>query len=146
MNTDAVGGRGPGAGRGTPLVSGRGLAAALDRPLIAVLIFSVAIIKLGGLGVRLSRSFDPQDFSVYYCAGLVLRHGQNPYNTDLLPIATRLGLEKGYILHANDPPTFLVSFEPLTLLSVHHAYWAWQAINLAAFAVSLILLFAPKDS
>jgi hypothetical protein len=77
---------------------------------------------------------------------LVLRHGQNPYTTDLLPIAKQLGLEKGYILHANDPPTFLITFEPLTLLSVHRAYWAWQAINLAAFAMSLILLFAPRYS
>jgi hypothetical protein len=102
----------PSAGRNTPLVSGRGLAAVLDRPFVAILIFSIAVLKIGSLGLQLSRSFDPLDFGVYYCSGLLFRLGQNPYIADLFPIAKQLGLEKGYIAHANSTPTFVVSFAP----------------------------------
>ena len=52
----------------------------------------------------------------------------------------------GYISQATDPPTFLLMFEPLTLMPIHESYWVWQAINLAAFIVALVLLFAPRFS
>ncbi|HUY29121.1 MAG TPA: glycosyltransferase family 87 protein [Candidatus Binataceae bacterium] len=129
-----------------PTVSGRGLAAILDRRWFAILILCIAVLRGVSFCSSLERNFDPQDFSVFYCSGLLLRSGQNPYDADLLPLARRLGLEKGYVLHANNPPTLLLCMVPLTLLSPHRAYWAWQALNAAALAASIFLLFAPRYS
>ena len=64
-----------------PTVSGRGLAAILDRRWIAILILCIAVLRGVSFWSRLERNFDPQDFSVYYCSGLLLRSGQN----ELLP-------------------------------------------------------------
>jgi hypothetical protein len=127
-------------------VSWRGLAAILDRRWIAILILCIAVLRGVLFWSRLERNFDPQDFSVFYCSGLLLRNGRNPYEADLLPLAKRLGLEKGYVLHANNPPSLLLCMIPLTLLSPHHAYWAWQTLNAAALAASIFLLFAPRYS
>ncbi|HUY18056.1 MAG TPA: glycosyltransferase family 87 protein [Candidatus Binataceae bacterium] len=129
-----------------PIVSGHGFGAALHRWPIAILIFVLAVLRVGVLGRTLSASFNPVDFSMYYCAGLTLRHGENPYRTEMAPLAKRLGLEKGYTVQTNDPPSFLLAFEPLTLLSPHQAYWAWQAVSAAAFAASLFLLLWPGYS
>jgi Glycosyltransferase family 87 len=129
-----------------PRVSFRGLGSALSKPWIAFVILGVAIIRLASLYYGLYRDFAPEDFSVYYASGFLLRHGVNPYMADLAATAHRLGLETGYISQATDPPTFLLMFEPPTLMPVHESYWVWQAINLAAFVVALVLLFAPKFS
>ncbi len=110
------------------------------------MILGIATIKLAFLYYGLYLNFAPEDFSVYYASGFLLRHGVNPYMADLAATAHRLGLETGYISQATDPPTFLLMFEPLTLMPVHESYWVWQAINLAAFVVALVLLFAPKFS
>lgn len=126
------------------LVSSRGLGAAIAHPGVAVLIFLIAILKAGSLGLSMSRNFDPQDFSVYYASGLLLREGFNPYRNDLIAAAHRVGLETGHISQATDPPTFLLAVEPLSLLPAHKAYWTWEAINAAAFAAALLILLWPR--
>lgn len=129
-----------------PTISLRGLGAALNKPWMAFLILGLATVKIAGLFYGLYSHFTPEDFSVYYASGVLLRHGVNPYTGDLAGTAHRLGLETGYISQATDPPTFLLMFEPLTLMPVHRAYWMWEAINLAAFAGALVLLLAPRFS
>lgn len=129
-----------------PVISGRGLAKVLSRPWLAILIFSIAILKVVSVWMHLERSFSPQDFSVYYCEGLLLLHSENPYTADLPTLAKSLGLEKGYVAHANNPPSFIALCAPLPLMSPHHAYWTWQAINVAAFAACIFLLLAPRYS
>lgn len=127
-------------------VSGRGLAAALNRRPIAILIFAIALFRAGAMWHSLAVNFNPQDFSIYYCSALTLRQGGNPYHTDMRALARSLGLEQGYVDQTNDPPTFLLGLEPLGLLSPHHAYWAWQVLNAAAFAAALYLLLWPGYS
>src|SRR5215469_10062736 len=129
-----------------PRVSLRGLGSALSKPWIAFVVLGAASLKIASLYYGLYLHFTPEDFSVYYASGFLLRHAVNPYLADLATTAHQLGLETGYISQATDPPTFLLMFEPLTLMPVHQAYWVWQAINLAAFVGALILLFAPKFS
>ena len=110
------------------------------------MILGLATAKIADLFYGLYQHFTPEDFSVYYASGFLLRHGVNPYGADLAATAHRLGLETGYISQATDPPTFLLAFEPLTLMGIHRAYWVWQGINLTAFAGALVLLFAPRFS
>lgn len=129
-----------------PRVSLRGLGSALSKPWIAFVVLGAASLKIASLYYGLYLHFTPEDFSVYYASGFLLRHGVNPYLADLATTAHQLGLETGYISQATDPPTFLLMFEPLTLMPVHQAYWVWQAINLAAFIGALVLLFAPRFS
>jgi hypothetical protein len=127
-------------------ISLRGLGAAISQPWIGYLVLGLATLRLIGLFHGLYEHFSQEDFSVYYASGFLLRHGVNPYSADLAATAHRLGLETGYISQATDPPTFLLMFEPLTLMPIHRAYWAWQGINVAAFAGALVLLFAPRFS
>jgi len=129
-----------------PTISLRGLGAALGKPWMGFLILGLATARIAGLFYGLCKHFSPEDFSVYYASGLLLRHGVNPYTADLAATAHRLGLETGYISQATDPPTFLLAFEPLTLMEIHRAYWVWQGINFTAFAGALVLLFAPRFS
>ncbi len=129
-----------------PVVSAHGLAKVLSRRWIATFVFVIALLKFGSVGTNLARDFSPADFSVYYCSSVLLLRGQDPYSADLRAVATKEGLEKGYVVHLNNPPTFLLAWTPLALLSAHQSYWTWQAINVAALAASLFLLFAPRYS
>ena len=67
---------------------------------------------------------DHRDFDIYYSTASLLRHGIDP--------------------HAVDTPSWLLCFEPLTLLSRFAAYKLWFFINIFALAISLILLL--RDS
>jgi len=127
-------------------VSGRGLAATLSHWPFAFLILLIVVLRGVATWRALNTTFSPEDFSVYYCAGLTLRHGGNPYRTPMAPLAKSLGLEKGYIAQTNDPTPFLLCFAPLTLLSPHQAYWAWQAISAVALLAAVFLLFWPAYS
>lgn len=129
-----------------PTISLRGLGAALNKRWMGFLILGLATAKIAGLFFALYTHFNPEDFSVYYASGFLLRNGVNPYAADLAATAHRLGLETGFISQATDPPTFLLAFEPLTLMEIHRAYWVWQWVNLMAFAGALVLLFAPRFS
>jgi hypothetical protein len=80
------------------------------------------------------------DFSLYYVWSYALRHGTDPYATDLGPLGQRLGLHTGIFRHANYPASFVLLFEPLTLLSPQKAYWAWGFLNMVLLLGSLELL------
>jgi hypothetical protein len=66
-----------------------------------------------------------RDFTEYYRPSYLLRQHINPY------IGTNVG----------DTPSWLLCFEPLTLLAPLTAYKLWFLINLMTFAITLILLF-----
>ncbi len=88
------------------------------------------------------------DFSHYYVSALAMRQGIDPYVTDLTPLATSLGLDVAEMNHATYPPTFVLCFEPLTLLSPLSAYWLWIAMNVLFLATALYLLLDgfPRDT
>ena len=80
------------------------------------------------------------DFSHYYLSAAALRSGQNPYNTDLAPMGAALGLQVDEINRATYPPTFVLCFEPLTLMRPVSAYWTWFGLNVLALALAFALL------
>lgn len=88
------------------------------------------------------------DFSHYYVSALAMRQGVDPYTTDLKPLAVSLGLDIAEMNHATYPPTFVLLFEPLTLLSPLAAYGLWFAMNIGFLATALYLLFdgLPGDT
>lgn len=135
-----------GSKRGKPIISARGLVAALNRRPVAILLFVVAICRSAAMWHGLSVRFNPEDFSIFYCAAVTLHQGGNPYRTDMRPLARSLGLEKGYVEQINNPPTLVLLLEPLSLLQPHPAYWTWQAVNAIAFAAALFLLLWPGYS
>jgi Glycosyltransferase family 87 len=67
---------------------------------------------------------DYRDFGAYYLPADLLRRKINPY----------AGTSWG------DTPSWLLCFEPLTMLARFTAYKLWFFVNLAAFAITLILL------
>jgi Glycosyltransferase family 87 len=121
-------------------ISGRGLVTTLTRPSMVVVLWLAvlfhALMTLWALPARANRF----DFSIYYASGLALHKNLNPYAIDLSRVGGGLGLEIAPINHATDPPTFLLCFEPLTLLPLRTAYWTWTALNLLAFVAALFLL------
>ncbi len=88
------------------------------------------------------------DFSHYYVSALAMRRGVDPYITDLSPLAKSLGLEVAEMTTGTYPPTFILCFEPLTLLSPVPAYRVWTAMNLLFLAAALYLLLdgMPGDT
>jgi alpha-1,2-mannosyltransferase len=87
------------------------------------------------------------DFSHYYVSALMMRQGIDPYTTNMKPLAESLGLGGLDFSNATYTPTFLLLFEPLTLLIPLAAYWVWIAITMAFLAMSLYLLLdgLPRD-
>ncbi|MGA8150462.1 MAG: glycosyltransferase family 87 protein [Terriglobales bacterium] len=86
------------------------------------------------------------DFTIYYCAGTMVRqgHGHDLYDDvaqfkvqrEFAPeVATRLGA-----LPYNHPPFEAVLFTPLTYLPYSVAFVFWDALNLAMLAVLPFLL------
>ncbi len=116
-----------------------GLFVFLNRSSISLsaLALVYAFTFLPGLAERANQF----DFSHYYVSALAMRQGINPYLTDLTPLAASLGLEINEINHATYPPTFVLCFEPLTLLPPLPAYWLWVGMNILFMAVALYLLF-----
>jgi hypothetical protein len=84
---------------------------------------------------------DKWDYSIYYTSALAMREGINPYTTDLTSLARSHGFELGKINHATDPPTFVMSFVPITLLPPRAGFYVWTGINAFAFLASIVLLF-----
>ncbi len=118
----------------------RAIAAATTALLLWLL---VGVIGLGTVLQMRQRAKLP-DFSHYYAGAYTLRHGLDPYTTDFRPLASRLGLDLDVLRHAGYPPTFILLFEPLTLLTPEKAYWTWSAINLALLFWSLGLLLGGQ--
>ncbi|MGC1338257.1 MAG: glycosyltransferase family 87 protein [Candidatus Binataceae bacterium] len=81
------------------------------------------------------------DFAVYYTEALALAHHDNPYTVDLKPIAASFGFDITPVVHATDPPPFLVMIEPMAATGPARAFWIWTAANVAMLALSLLLLF-----
>ncbi len=106
----------------------------------ACLLSVLAAIRILSLFAQLPSRSTHVDYSIYYLSAYLLRHGENPYITDLNPLAARFNMDTGEIPRATDPPTFLAIFEPLTILGPKEGYWTWQALNALALAVSLWML------
>ncbi len=106
-----------------------------------------AVWLLGvGLLPHLEEGFHRYDFSLYYVWSYAMRHGINPYATDLGPLGASLGLDVGVIRHANYPASFVLLFEPLTLLTPYKAYWTWTLINAGLLFCALALLLPGKNN
>jgi hypothetical protein len=95
-----------------------------DRPYIFVSVSALALLYAGILLLSLGSRARTWDFSHYYVSALAMRQGINPYATSLAPLASSLGLDIKEIDKATYPPTFILLFEPLTLLAPVSAYWA----------------------
>jgi hypothetical protein len=100
-----------------------------------------ALAIFGNVAARVNR----WDFSHYYLSALALRQGANPYLIDLNSVPGAAGMELGLINHASYPPTFLLCFEPFTLMPPVPAYWTWFGLNLAALAVALAMLLGGRS-
>ena len=122
-------------------ISGAGLADKLTKPPMVVIIWLGVLFHSFALLNQLPSRPNHFDFSIYYASGLAMREHRDPYTTDLNTIAPALDLEIEPMHYATDPPTYLLAFEPLTLLPLERAFWLWEALNLAALLVSLALLF-----
>lgn len=101
-------------------------------------------MALGAIVARLPARANQIDFSHYYTSALLLREGVNPYRAELTLPATELGLNVSDIPRATYPPTFILCFEPLTLMRPVRAYWTWIALNAIALAVALAMLLGPR--
>jgi alpha-1,2-mannosyltransferase len=105
----------------------------------------VALIALVSIAAKLPARVNQIDFSHYYTSALLLREGVNPYRVDLTPKASALGLNVSINPRATYPPTFILCFEPLTLMSPTHAYWTWIALNVLAMALAFATLLGPRS-
>jgi hypothetical protein len=121
---------------------GERIAAAIRQPAILAAVWICALVVLTGTLTRTRGQWRGRDFSDKYESAWALRHGIDPYPIDLTPIATRLGLETGGLIHASDTPTFLLCFEPLTYLPPQTAFRVWTIINAGALAIAMSLLLA----
>jgi hypothetical protein len=115
---------------------GERIAAAIRRPVIIAAIWICALVVLSGNLTRMQGQWRGRDFSDKYESAWALRHAIDPYPIDLTPIASRLGLQTGGLIHASDTPTFLLCFEVLTYLPPRTAFWLWTALNALALAVA----------
>lgn len=123
-----------------PVTAG-GLAAALTQRGIIALVWIGVALHVAILIHQAAARQTQWDFSHYYVSALAMREGLNPYLTDLRPLGARLGLEG--INRSNYPPAFILSFEPLTLLTPHTAWLTWLILNLAALATTIVWLLEP---
>lgn len=106
----------------------------------AACLSAIAAIRIAAMITELPPRYTQADYSIYYLSGYLLRHGGNPYTSDLNALAARFGMDTNAMPHATDPPTFLAMFEPLSALSPEQSYWAWQGLNAIALAASLWML------
>jgi len=112
----------------------------LGHPVMVVLLSLLATLEVAAILTFCQQRTDQWDFSHYYVSSVAARMGINPYTNDLTPLASRLGLKIKEINRATNPPSFVLAFEPLTLLRPIAAYWVWFSMNLSALALSLFLL------
>jgi Glycosyltransferase family 87 len=111
-------------------VSAGGLAATLTRPGIVALLWIGVALHFAVIIQQAAAHRTQWDFSHYYVSALAMRHGLNPYTTDLRPLGARLGLAG--ISRSSYPPSFILGFEPLTFLRPGTAWLTWLIVNLAA--------------
>jgi len=116
----------------------------MRQPAILAVVWICALLVLTGTLTKMPGQWHRRDFSNYYESAWALRHGIDPYSTNLTPIGIQLGLETGGLLHASETPPFLLSFEPLTRLRPRTAFSLWTAINFSALAIAMYLLLAHR--
>jgi hypothetical protein len=119
-------------------------ASALTRPGLLALLWVVVLAHVGRFAFRLPPTFS--DFNHFYVASLSVRLGSNAYVAKYDELAHSLGLDIGFINISNQPPTFVLCFEPLTRLGPRAAYWTWIGLSLASFAFALALLLTTETS
>jgi hypothetical protein len=89
---------------------------------------------------KVARRAHDIDFGAYYTWAYGIRHGINPYVIESIrPLFDWLAIKP---MAANYPPTFILAFEPLTYLSIEHAFALWSAINFALLLAAIGLLFS----
>lgn len=127
-------------------ISIAGLAAALKSPLPIVLLWLGVVAKAGLILSVLPGAIRNYDFQCYYASALALRRGLDPYTIDYRPLisALRLNLTPDY--RADYTPPLMLLLEPLTRLSIDHAFWVWTALNAVALAVALYGLLGTRLS
>lgn len=134
----------PALGRSTDLDSlAESLGRFASRRPVAVLLELGAIVYLAVLAIHLRTRWWDFDFGPYYCWAYALRAGLDPYTADLVPLAGKLGISLG-AFRANYPATFILCFEPLTLLPPQTAYWVWTGLNLLLLPAALAVLLAGR--
>jgi hypothetical protein len=125
-------------------VNGDRIAAAMRQPAILTVVWICALLMLTGTLTKMPGQWHRRDFSNYYESAWALRHGIDPYSSNLRAIGAQLGLETGGLLHASETPPFLLCFEPLTWMQPRVAFWIWIAINFSALAIAMYRLLAHR--
>jgi hypothetical protein len=125
-------------------VNGERIAAAMRQPAILAVIWICALLVLIGTLTKMPGQWHRRDFSNYYESAWALRHGIDPYSTNLTPIGEQLSLETNWLVHASETPPFLLCFEPLTWLRPRIAFWIWTTLNFSALAIAMYLLLADR--
>ncbi len=121
-----------------------GFARVIVRPEVLFLFYIAAIGHAWILLSKMQVHWYDMDFSFYYTSALAMRKGLNPYTTNVMQLASRLGLHINGVPYGNDPPTFLLCFEPLTLLPPKLSYWVWIACDIVALFLSLFTLLTGR--
>jgi hypothetical protein len=113
--------------------------AILRHPLMVVFLSLAALIQVYRVYGALPGRIHEEDFADYYAAATIMRQGQNPYHTSLVPVGVKLGLHT----KANrqdqiipETPIFLFLLKELGALPLTRAYWTWITINFAALLAS----------
>lgn len=134
---------------------GRNLVQLLSRPAVAVTLLVLALIYMALMLVGLEGRVGQWDFSFFYVWSLAVRRGVDPYATTLPDLAARLHLSAGDLQLGGRnpsahgwwnygrnyyPPTFLLLFEPFTLMRPTGAYWTWIGLNVVLLAIALLVL------
>lgn len=122
------------------VVSLDGLARAATQPAVLAAIWLAVILHLVAVAAKLPAGFQRPDFSHYYASARAAREGLNPYTLDLKRYAAQFGLDVGRTIRATQTPSFILCFEPLTLLPPRAAYAVWSGANVLFLAVALVLL------
>jgi hypothetical protein len=127
-------------------MNGERIAIAMRQPAILTVIWICALLVLIGTLTKMPGQWHRRDFSNYYESAWAMRHGIDPYSTNLTPIGGQLGLETNWLVHASETPPFLLCFEPLTRMRPPVAFWIWIAINFSALAIAMYLLLVSRRS
>jgi Glycosyltransferase family 87 len=140
------------AGRGqtgtgaSAFVSLEGLGKAATSPALVTLLCLAALLRIWLVFGQLPAKIHHLDFSIYYSSALALHENLNPYRTNIGQFGRKLGLDTSTIDRATDPPTFLLCWEPLTLMSVRHTYWTWIGLNFLALVLAFYLLLGRRPA
>src|SRR5277367_856561 len=110
----------------------------LKRTKVIVTLWIIVVGYAARFSLKLPPTFN--DFNQYYVGAFSLRLGSNPYSIKYDALAGSLGLNVSIYDLQNQTPTFLLFFEPLTMLSFRVAYWTWLGLSLVWFLVALFLV------